>query len=63
MIAFTEYDDGVGTNGRIAERYAYTPYGEFVALKGDSGSGELGCRRLWLAVASPLARSCPNVHR
>jgi len=42
VIALTEYDDGAGTNGRIAERYAYTPYGEFLVLKGDAGSGELG---------------------
>ena len=44
VVALSEYGgDGIGTNGRIAERYAYTPYGEFVVLKGDNGSGELGC--------------------
>ena len=43
VVALSEYGgDGVGTNGRLAERYAYTPYGEFVVLKGDGGSGELG---------------------
>jgi len=42
VVALTEYDDGAGTNGRLAERYAYTPYGEFVVTKGDGGSGELG---------------------
>jgi RHS repeat-associated protein len=42
VVALTEYADGVGTNGRIAERYAYTPYGEFIVLKGDAGIGELG---------------------
>ena len=31
------------TAGRIAERYAYTTYGEFVVLKGDSGSCYCGC--------------------
>ena len=42
VVAVSEYDDGAGTNGRIAERYAYTPYGEFVVLKGDGGNGEQG---------------------
>ena len=43
VVALSEYGgDGIGTNGRLAERYAYTPYGEFVVLKGDGGSGELG---------------------
>ena len=42
VVALSEYDDGVGVNGRLAERYTYTPYGEFVVLKGDAGSGELG---------------------
>jgi hypothetical protein len=50
VVALTEYDDGAGVNGRIGERYAYTPYGEFVVLKGDAGPGELG-RRL---IASPV---------
>ena len=40
VVAVSEYGgDGVGTNGRLAERYAYTPYGEFVVLQGDGGSG------------------------
>ena len=43
VVALSEYGgDGLGTNGRLAERYAYTPYGEFVVLQGDGGSGELG---------------------
>jgi RHS repeat-associated protein len=42
VVALSEYADGVGTNARVTERYAYTPYGEFVVLKGDGGSGELG---------------------
>ncbi len=42
VVALTEYADGVGTNARVTERYAYTPYGEFVVLQGDAGSGELG---------------------
>jgi RHS repeat-associated protein len=42
VVALTEYADGAGTNARVVERYAYTPYGEFVILKGDTGSGELG---------------------
>jgi hypothetical protein len=42
VVALSEYADGVGTNARVVERYAYTPYGEFIVLKGDTGSGELG---------------------
>ena len=42
VVALTESDDGVGTDGRIVERYAYTSYGEFIVLQGDSGNGELG---------------------
>ena len=42
VVALTEYDDGAGVTARIHERYAYTPYGEFVVTKGDTGSGELG---------------------
>jgi RHS repeat-associated protein len=41
VVALTEYDPAGTNNGRIAERYSYTPYGSFVALTGDSGSGEL----------------------
>jgi hypothetical protein len=42
VVALTEYDDGTGVNGRVVERYAYTPYGEFVVTKGDGGSGADG---------------------
>jgi RHS repeat-associated protein len=43
VLAWSEYDDGVGTDGRFVERYAYTPYGEFIVLKGDpDGGGEHG---------------------
>lgn len=41
VIALTEYEDGPGTAGQIAERYAYTPYGEFVVLTG-AGTAERG---------------------
>jgi RHS repeat-associated protein len=41
VVAVTEYDPQGTNNGRIAERYSYTPYGSFIVLKGDSGSGEL----------------------
>jgi len=41
VIALTEYDPNGTNNGRIAERYAYTPYGEFTVLAGDGGNGEL----------------------
>jgi len=42
VVALSEYDTGDTNNGRIVERYSYTPYGQFVVLTGDSGSGELG---------------------
>jgi hypothetical protein len=42
VVALSEYDTGGSNNGRIVERYSYTPYGQFVVLTGDSGSGELG---------------------
>ncbi len=41
VVALTEYDTSGETDGRMVERYAYTPYGEFIVLKGDSASGEL----------------------
>ncbi len=41
VVALTEYGDGVGTDARLIERYAYTPYGQFIVLKGDTASGEL----------------------
>ena len=41
VVALTEYDTSGETDGRIVERYAYTPYGQFLVLKGDTGSGEL----------------------
>jgi len=42
VVALSEYDIGDTNNGRIVERYSYTPYGQFVVLKGDSGNGEMG---------------------
>ncbi|HUU95281.1 MAG TPA: RHS repeat-associated core domain-containing protein [Phycisphaerae bacterium] len=42
VVAISEYDTGETNNGRIVERYSYTPYGQFVALAGDSGNGEMG---------------------
>jgi RHS repeat-associated protein len=41
-MALTEVADGVGTAGRVAERYVYSPYGEFVVLKGQTASGMMG---------------------
>jgi RHS repeat-associated protein len=37
VVALLETDDGVGTAGRAAERYAYTPYGEFSVLRSQGG--------------------------
>ena len=45
VVALSEYDTSGTNNGRIVERYAYSPYGEFVVLAGDSGSGETGYTR------------------
>jgi len=53
--AILETDDGAGTAGRIAERYAYTPYGEFVVLKGDTASGNLGNILPASTLGNPLA--------
>ena len=42
VVAISLYDTNDTNNGRLVERYSYTPYGQFVVLKGDSGSGEMG---------------------
>ena len=55
VTALTEYDTGGTNNGRIAERYSYTPYGQFVVLGGDSGNGELGSGRPTSTVGNVLA--------
>ncbi len=55
VVALTEYDTGGTNNGRIAERYSYTPYGSFVVLKGDSGSGELCSVKLTSTVGNLFA--------
>jgi RHS repeat-associated protein len=54
VVALSEYADGVGTNARVVERYAYTPYGEFLVLKGDAGSGELGRSLATSTVGNPF---------
>jgi hypothetical protein len=54
VVALSEYADGAGTNARVVERYAYTPYGEFLVLKGDTGSGELGNVRSTSTVGNSL---------
>ncbi|MEW6250992.1 MAG: hypothetical protein AB1716_10125 [Planctomycetota bacterium] len=53
VIALTEGAGGV--DGRIAERYSYTPYGEFVVLKGDGGSGTAANVGQTSVVGNPLA--------
>ncbi|HUU96954.1 MAG TPA: RHS repeat-associated core domain-containing protein [Phycisphaerae bacterium] len=55
VVALSEYDTGGSNNGRIVERYSYTPYGQFVVLKGDSGSGELGNLQPTSTVGNPFA--------
>ncbi len=54
VVAISEYDTGGTNNGRIVERYSYTPYGQFVVLEGDSGSGELGNVSPTSTVGNPL---------
>ena len=54
VVALSEYDTGDTNNGRIVERYSYTPYGSFVVLKGDSGDGELGNAGLCSSVGNPF---------
>jgi hypothetical protein len=41
VVALLETDDGAGAAGAVAERYAYTPYGELSVIEGD-GSGAIG---------------------
>jgi RHS repeat-associated protein len=55
VVALSEYADGAGTNARVVERYAYTPYGEFLVLKGDTGGGELGNVRTTSLVGNVFA--------
>ena len=50
-----ETDDATGTAGRVEERYAYTPYGEFIVIKGDAGSGQLGNVLVTSSVGNPFA--------
>ena len=55
VMLLLETDDGAGTAGRLAERYAYTPYGEFVVLKGETSSGNLGNILPTSTVGNPFA--------
>ncbi len=57
VIALTDYvpSGGSGTNGAIVERYAYTPYGEFVVLKGAASGTELGNVLTVSSVGNPFA--------
>jgi RHS repeat-associated protein len=54
VVALTEYDPNLVTNARVVERYAYTPYGEFLVTAGDAGSGELGAVRLNSYLGNPF---------
>ena len=42
VVALTDYDPSGSDEGNVVERYHYTPYGQFIVLSGDSGSGEMG---------------------
>jgi len=50
VVALTAYGEGV--NGAVVERYSYTPYGQFVVLRGDAAGVELGSVRLSSAVGN-----------
>jgi RHS repeat-associated protein len=54
VVALFEADDTQGTAGRCVERYAYTPYGEFLVLKGEGGSGNLGNGLVTSTVGNPF---------
>jgi hypothetical protein len=57
VVALTAHDPNAqnAANGRVVERYGYTPYGEVAVLRGDGGSGELGGVRLMSSVGSVFA--------
>ncbi|MBU0637658.1 MAG: hypothetical protein KKB50_02245 [Planctomycetes bacterium] len=55
VVALSEYDTGETNNGRIVERYAYTPYGQITVLSGDSGSSELASVSLTSSLGNPFA--------
>lgn len=55
VVALLETDDGVGTAGAAAERYTYTPYGEFVVLRGEGATGTLGNALVASTVGNPFA--------
>ena len=42
VVALTDYDPSGSDEGNVVERYHYTPYGQFIVLKGDAGNGEMG---------------------
>jgi hypothetical protein len=54
VVALFEADDTQGTAGRCVERYAYTPYGEFLVLKGEGASGNLGNALAASTVGNPF---------
>ena len=39
VVAISEYDDGVGTDGQIVERFTYEPYGSFRVFSGVNANG------------------------
>ena len=55
VTALTEYDPSGTNNGRVVERYEYTPYSQFVVLTGDTGSGETAGRQLVSTVGNLFA--------
>jgi RHS repeat-associated protein len=54
VVALLEADDTQGTAGRCVERYAYSPYGEFLVLKGEGASGNLGSALVASTVGNPF---------
>jgi len=50
VVALSAYGEGV--NGAVVERYSFTPYGQFVVLRGDAAGVELGSVRPSSAVGN-----------
>lgn len=55
-VAITDHDKtaGASPNGRVVERYSYTPYGEFVVHKGYASGNEAGAVGLTSTIGNPF---------
>jgi hypothetical protein len=55
VVALSQYSETGDAYAGLVERYRYTPYGEFVVLKGDSSGNELGNVLLTSSVGNVFA--------